>query len=80
MPNGKKICRVLVLAFISLFLVGVAEFLLKVDPAFAKSSDRLLEVTLIVGGVYGTLGQLGAGFLRIGLSLLRLAGAGVRPE
>lgn len=74
MSSGKKIARIAILSFVSLFLVGAVEFLLKADPVSLEVSDNILEVTLIVGAVHGILGIVGALVLLAGLSLLRRLG------
>ncbi len=74
MPSRKKTARVVILSFLSLFLVGAVEFLLIADPVSRRVSDNFLEVTLIVGAVYGILGVVGALILLVGMSLLRRFG------
>jgi arylsulfatase A-like enzyme len=58
--SWRGIPRVALAGFLSLFMIGAIEFLLKVDFSEAVPFSDLIQVTLIVGIGYGLLGALGS--------------------
>jgi len=80
MSYGTRVLRIAAFAFLSLFLTGAIEFILKVDPEQAVISQDFIEVTLIVGAVYGFLGTIGAILLSLVIYLLRRTGRNVEIE
>ena len=80
MSYGKRALRIITFAFISLFLVGAIEFILKADPGQTHPFRDLIEVTMIVGAAYGLLGAIGTVLILLALYLLRRAGRDIEIE
>jgi arylsulfatase A-like enzyme len=82
MPDWKKVLWIMLFAFKSLLLIGSVEFILKTarNPALFKFSIDLVEITLIVGLIYGLLGALGSLIISLFLIFLRKRGRKIQVD
>ncbi len=82
MPDWKKTLWIVLIAFVSLFLVGSVEFALKAawTPGLLKLSADFVEVTLIVGAIHGLLGAVCSLVISLFLVYLRRRGRKISVE